>query len=84
MLTLCPRVAPRVGINADEVQRADSYAGFFEDFAPAGRFDRLTDIDEPAGKREAAFDRLALAAYEKDASLIVEDDAVGRERGCLR
>ena len=45
------RVAPRVRIDADEVQRADRYAGLFENFAAAGRFDRLTDIDEPAGKR---------------------------------
>ena len=78
------RIAPRIGIDADELKRADRKPGFFENLATACRFDRLADIDEPAGKGIPVFERLVLAADENDAPVIVADHAVGREQRCLR
>src|SRR5262245_19350076 len=55
------RVAPRIGIDADKLEGADGEPGFFENLAPAGRFDGLADIDEPAGKSIAALEWIVLA-----------------------
>src|SRR5262245_29108379 len=78
------RVAPRIGIDADKLERADREPRLFENLAPAGRFDGLADIDEPAGKGIATFERIVLAADQNDAPVIVADHAIGREERCLR
>jgi hypothetical protein len=77
------RIAPRIGIDADKLERADREPGLFENLAPAGRFDRLAYIDEPAGKGVLASERLVLAADENDTSVIVADHAIRREQRCL-
>src|ERR1700680_2989395 len=75
------RVAARVRIDPHETQLADFDAGLLEHLAPAGRLDRLAEIDESAGKRVAALERLVLAPNEEHASLPVINDAIGRKRG---
>src|SRR5262252_5420050 len=78
------RIAFRIGINANEAEVADLDAHLFLDFAPACCLYRLADIDKSAGERVGAFEWLVHAPDEKHPARIVEDHAIGGERGRLR
>src|SRR5262245_45998707 len=78
------RVAPGIGIDADQAQAPHPHARLLLDFAPTGGLDRLADLDKAAGQGVAPLERWVSPLHEQQPSSGVDDDAVDAERWCWR
>ena len=76
-------IALGVGVDANKLQFSRLQAGFLHQFAPAGIFDPFALIDETAGQRIRAFERLIFSLDKNNAAGAVDDNAVGGEEGCF-
>ena len=70
------RIAPWVGVDADEREPARFDPGLLHQLAPAGILDRLANVHETARQRTLAGVRRVLAANEQEPPLPVDGDAV--------
>jgi len=78
------RIALRVRIDANETKLTGRNTGLLENFTAAGGFNRLADFDKASGQRKRAFERLVLAANEKDTTDSVKNHTIGGEEWRFR
>src|SRR6266536_417451 len=78
------RVAPRIGINAEDGTDPRPDAGLLFDLARAGSFRRLARLAESPGERPLSLERRPAAADEEQSSAAILDPGIDGQPGCLR
>jgi hypothetical protein len=81
---MAARITLGVGIDADELKVLSVDPCLFLKLTPGGGLDSFTDLDEPAGQRQATFVGRIFSPDHQHAICAVNHDAIGCERRCFR